>query len=241
MHATIYVKLDPTIGKDSGPYDVYTDLDLVLPILMDVPRSYFTTLLGLKLEEIDDEASYIVLVSKSDCCANTTYIPIVDIATTTTTTLAPTTTTTTAAPGTTTTTTTLAPGPTTTSTTSTTTTDPAATTTTTTTSTTSTTTTAAPTTTTTTTTSTTTTTTTVLGICCTVQNTQGAPIGVQFYNTNNVLTCNYVDTGDTAILCIYTGTGPSVYPWTNTDCTGALASAVIQFPPTNCIDAGGCL
>ena len=144
MPATIYVKLDPNFGIDSGPFDVYTNLNLVSPILTDIPRSDFITGQGLELVEIDDAATSIILISKGGCC-NTTSISIVDVTTTTTTT--------TVAPATTTTTTTVAP---TTSTTSTTTTVAPTTTTTTvaptTTSTTSTTTTVAPTTSTTTTT-----------------------------------------------------------------------------------------
>jgi hypothetical protein len=116
-----------------------------------------------------------------------------------------------------------------------------------TTSTTTTTTTAAPTSTTTTTTTeaptttTTTTTTLPLGECYSVQNTQGADIGIQFYNTSNVLTCNLIADGATAFICVYAGTGASIYPWTNTDCTGGLASAVITSLATNCVNPGDCI
>jgi hypothetical protein len=153
-----------------------------------------------------------------------------------------TTTTTTAAPTTTTTTTTTTAAPTTTTTTTTTTTEAPTTTTTTTT------TTEAPTTTTTTTTTTetpttTTTTTTTLaaGECYSVQNTQGADIGVHYYDINNVLSCAIVADGETNLFCVYAGSGPSIYPWTNTDCTGSLASAVITGLATSCFVVGDCI
>jgi hypothetical protein len=203
MHASIYVKLDPLVGVDSGPYDVFTNIDLVSPVLSDVPRSLFTTSTGLLLQEIDDTATSIVLVSKSDCCTGSTYIPIVDASTTTTST---TTTTTTAAP-TTTTTTTTAPTttstttstttnnlPTTTSTTSTTTTGP------TTTSTTSTTTTGP--TTTTTTTSTTTSTTTAAYTCTSYDYT--------YTTVPNDLYVRYSDCTTNTILTVLVNTLPTM-------------------------------
>ena len=90
-------------------------------------------------------------------------------------------------------------------------------------------------------TTTTTTTTLPLGECYSVQNTQGADIGVHFYNTSNILSCNIVPDGATIQLCVYAGTGTSIYPWTNTDCTGSLASAVITSLVSNCVDASSCL
>jgi hypothetical protein len=54
------------------------------------------------------------------------------------------------------------------------------------------------------------------------------------------LTCNICPQDSTITLCVYAGTGPSIYPWTNTDCTGSLASAVITSLVTNCLDVGDC-
>jgi hypothetical protein len=116
----VYVKLT-SAGSNTGPFDLYSNLNLTTPFELDVPES---TLSAGYTTYAPDNTSSIMVTSKGACTNSTTIVlyPLVTttttiyvVPTTTTTTIVPTTTTTTLAP--TTTTTTLVPVTTTTTTT----------------------------------------------------------------------------------------------------------------------------